>query len=123
MLDLYEIDYAPGECWYDMFLAHARVYIFADCYGIDALAELSKRKLQRALVLFELTPDDVDHITMLVDFVWRNTCDDDQLRILLCRYCAYNIQQLSPNDKFSVLLAERGDFSSAVIKQLLERLS
>ncbi|KAK6222837.1 hypothetical protein LQW54_000646 [Pestalotiopsis sp. IQ-011] len=110
------------RCWSEIFLAHARVYVFADLYDITPLAKLSKKKLHQALVVFELQKENVDEITILVDYVCANTRGDDKLRELLCRYCAYNVQQLSPNDKFSELLEEHGDFSSAIIKQLLQRI-
>ncbi|ETS81043.1 hypothetical protein PFICI_06045 [Pestalotiopsis fici W106-1] len=127
MLQSLEIGELAGRCWSDVLLAHARVYVLADYNMIDALAELAKKKLHQALILFELKEDNVDDITSLVDYVCENTVDKaegpDRLRALLYRYCAFNIQQLSPNEKFRALLDQRGDLGSAIIQQLLERIS
>ncbi|KAF3023695.1 hypothetical protein E8E14_013821 [Neopestalotiopsis sp. 37M] len=112
--------------WSDVLLAHARVYVLADYYHIDDLADLAERKLHQALVSFELKQSNTDAISDLVDYVCRNTVDGDEsfdmLRVLLYRYCACNIQQLSQNERFKGLLQEMGDLSEAIIQRMLERL-
>jgi hypothetical protein len=121
-----ETDESLEGSWSDVLLAHARVYLLADYYHIVDLADLAERKLHQALVFFELKQSNIDAISDLVEYVCRNTVDGDEsfdmLRVLLYRYCACNIQQLSQNERFKRLLQEMGDLSEAIIQRMLERL-
>lgn len=120
------IDESLEGSWSDVLLAHARVYVLADYYHIDQLAELAEQKLHQTLVFFELKQSNADAISALVEYVCRNTVDryesPNTLRVLLYRYCACNIQQLSRNERFKGLLQEMGDLSEAIIQRMLERL-
>ncbi|KAG6118797.1 hypothetical protein E4U13_008241 [Claviceps humidiphila] len=52
------------------FIAHAKVYIFADCYGVAGLLNLAMRKLHKALCGFRLSTLRIDDVVSLVDYCY-----------------------------------------------------
>ncbi|KAI0150972.1 hypothetical protein BJ166DRAFT_628038 [Pestalotiopsis sp. NC0098] len=116
-------DENPDRCWSDVFLAHAKVYVMADCWGVEALAELAKNKIHQILVIFNLEEDNIDTIINLIDYVFDNTTDEgrhDILRDVLYRYCTIYAKLLSTSEQFRKLLRARGDLSNAIIQILLD---
>ncbi|KAI4598823.1 hypothetical protein KJ359_002716 [Pestalotiopsis sp. 9143b] len=116
-------DENPNRSWSDVFLAHAKVYVMADCWGVEALAELSKNKIHQILVAFDLEENTIDTIINLIDYVFDNTTDEgrrDILRDVLYRYCAIYAKLLSKSERFQKLLRARGDLSNAIIQILLD---
>lgn len=116
-------DENPDRCWFNVFLAHAKVYVMADCWGVEALAELSKNKIHQILIVFNLTEDTIDMIINLVNYVCENTTDEggrDILRDVLYRYCTIHIELLSRSEQFQELLRERGDLANAIIQYLVK---
>ncbi|KAF3061963.1 hypothetical protein GL218_03741 [Daldinia childiae] len=116
----------PSANYSEVFLSHARLYAFADCYGIDTLMELSIRKLHRTLKVFNLHKGTrVTDISQLIDYSYRNTVNkggkQDKLRSLLATYTACNIEEMWPNLYFQDVL-ESADVSKAIIGQLLKRV-
>ncbi|KAI0012374.1 hypothetical protein F4779DRAFT_62692 [Xylariaceae sp. FL0662B] len=110
----------------EVFLAHARLYVLADYYDIDALKILTIRKLHRCLVNFNLIKEKVDDIAALVEYSYRNTVDKgvhgDELRALLTRYIACKIETMWTSPYFQELLERLAELSKAIIGQMLERL-
>ncbi|KAI2621173.1 hypothetical protein GGR54DRAFT_91300 [Hypoxylon sp. NC1633] len=111
----------------EVLLSHARLYAFADCYAIDALAGLCVRKLHRMLKVFDLhggarVPD----VAQLIDYTYKNTANregrPDALRALLATYAACKIEDLWPNVYFQDVL-ESGEVSKAILGQVLTRLN
>lgn len=47
----------------DIFLAHARLFVFADCYQIDSLADQALRNLHQALTTNKVQHSDVVDVT------------------------------------------------------------
>lgn len=116
-------DENPDRCWSNVFLAHAKVYVMADCWGVEALAELSKNKIHQILIVFDLRKRTINTITTLIDYVCENTTDEecrDILRDVLYRYCTIHIELLSGSEQFQELLRERGDLANATIQYLVK---
>jgi hypothetical protein len=97
-----------------VFLAHARLYVFADKYLVEPLKQLVLRKLHQTLVGFELYPERIGDVVELVRFVYS---DDNmsgngvnELRALVTMYIASRVQKFHESDSFLDLLQEGGDF-------------
>ncbi|KAF9874120.1 hypothetical protein CkaCkLH20_08492 [Colletotrichum karsti] len=111
----------------DMFVSIAMVYVFADCYGIKGLQELSLRKLREALVQFDLHPPGVPDITELIRYTYENTMERqngqrDALRSLISLYAACKVKELMEDEEFPKLLDELGgDFSRALVEDMMGR--
>ncbi|KAG6127750.1 hypothetical protein E4U38_006093 [Claviceps purpurea] len=98
----------------EFFIAHAKVFVFADCYGIDALIDLSTRKLHQALCGFRLSKARVGDILALVRFCYERP-GPDKLKRLVASYSAAIMDPGVSNlmaDCFQQLLKERGDFAA-----------
>ena len=110
------------------FLAHARIYVFADTYDICPLRKLSLDKLQRLLVVYSLSADGVNDIIRLLHWTYLNTRDGssgsdvDELRSLTAHYAACEIARLAKHEEFEALLEEQGALGKDVIKMLLKGL-
>ncbi|KAK7751126.1 ADP-ribose diphosphatase [Diatrype stigma] len=108
------------------FLSHARIYVLADYYDIEALMVLSLKKLHKALRSFELSQNRIDDVTVVLDYCFANTVDkggsQDRLRHLLTLYAACNIETLWPSSSFQDLLERSGELSKDIIGFTLQRL-
>ncbi|KAG6078058.1 hypothetical protein E4U16_001692 [Claviceps sp. LM84 group G4] len=98
----------------ELLVAHAKVFVFADCYGIEALVNLSMRKLHQALCGFRLSKARVADILALVRFCYERP-GPDKLKKLVASYSAAimdpGVSKLMA-DCFQQLLKERGDFAA-----------
>lgn len=95
-------------------LTHARTYIFADRYDVTALASLSLKKFEVALLLYKPFFTDIDGLTALVREVYENTPDTagapDKLRELVVSYMTKERHMFRGSEQFLTLLKEGGDF-------------
>ncbi|KAF5661808.1 BTB POZ fold [Fusarium heterosporum] len=71
---------APEDDLTNIFLSHAHLYIFADCYDISALKLLCLQKLQRTLETFTVHKEAIDDIVQLLRFCYENTLESDEMR-------------------------------------------
>lgn len=114
------------ENYTEVFLCHARLYVFAEKNLIGPLKELSLHKLQRTLVEFTLYKERVGDIVDLLQYSYSNTGDRvgciDDLRVLVVHYAAYVIEDLEPDPRFQSLLGEAGSFGRDLVGQMLRRL-
>ena len=65
----------PQENYTEVFLSHARLYVFAEKYDIQPLKKLSRQKLQHTLAIYTLYPERVGDITTLLKYVYVNTAE------------------------------------------------
>jgi hypothetical protein len=103
-------DYTP------VFLAHARLYTFANMRLIDPLKELALEKLHRTLVSFRLYPERVGDVVELVRYAYDNGPDRTEqgvlndLRQLVTDYVVVEVETVGTNAEFKALLEEGGEF-------------
>ncbi|KAG5914776.1 hypothetical protein E4U61_005329 [Claviceps capensis] len=109
----------------EFFIAHVKVFLFADCYGVAELLELSIRKLHQALCGFRLSKARVGDVLALVRFCYELPCPD-RLKKLLASYSAAIMDVEVSRDvakSFKDLLKEREDFGADVAWFLACRLT
>lgn len=111
-----------------VFLAHTRLYVFADKYGIEILKCLALDKLHETLVGYNFFNDKCEDIVELVRFSYSNdnTPDgaNDQLRDLVLQFVTVQQEKIGNSEPFLLLLEEGGplvrDFWLSVRKSLLK---
>ncbi|KAG6105267.1 hypothetical protein E4U13_007956, partial [Claviceps humidiphila] len=81
----------------EVFILHAKVFLFAVHYKVAELRELSLRKLHQALCGFRLSKERVGDIMSLVRFCFDQDRDDDsRLKKLVASYSAAIIDERVP---------------------------
>ncbi|KAK4696535.1 hypothetical protein P7C71_g1394, partial [Lecanoromycetidae sp. Uapishka_2] len=115
----------PEEDYTDVFLSHARVYVFADKYDIQPLKHLALEELHATLAIFELYPERTGDIIALLRYVYANTgepvvhetesevCESQpvggkDLRSMLTNYVGYQMDTLMKDPDFKDLMIEDG---------------
>lgn len=112
-------DYTP------VFLAHARLYTFADKYGITTLKVLCLQKLHQTLVKFTLYTARIGDILELARYAFSsdNTPDRkdgvDDLRKVVFKYMVSELDTIRKSEDFISLLEEGGPFASDLCVYLL----
>ena len=110
-----------GEQGYtpDLFVSDARLYVFADYYGIERLAKISLWNLERSLATFDLVDDNTvnDAVKLLI------YCFEDdrpeQLRKRMAQYASRKAKQLMKNPAFCELLGGNNGLSVAMIRRMV----
>lgn len=119
-------DNLPNHDYTEVFLSHARIYVFADCYGIVALQNLALCKLRQGLMRYTLHEEGPLVIARLVEYCFGNTADKggqrDPLRTLVCTYVACKVEDLWKNDYFQELMDTVSEFPRRLVAELLCRL-
>ena len=114
------------EDYTEVFLGHARLYVFAEKYDINRLKELSLHKLQCTLAEFTIYSQRVGDIIDLMKYTYLNTPErsesSDSLRSLVTHYAACVVEDLAQNTQFQQLVEEMGPLGRDIIGQLLDRL-
>ncbi|KAG6034626.1 hypothetical protein E4U41_006472 [Claviceps citrina] len=94
----------------DFFIAHAKIFVFADCYGADDLADLAMHKLHRALCGFRLSRARLQDVVALVRFCYGR--GPDALRDLVASYAAGIVGSTMPPDCARELLGAEREFAA-----------
>lgn len=113
---------APEDDFSVIFLSHARLYVFADCYDISALKVLCLRKLQQILVKFTVHEEAIDDIIRLVRFCYENTLESDEMRGLVDMYTACKAVELWRSQLFQRLVMDTSEYAWGFISEILKRV-
>lgn len=115
------------EDYTEVFLCHARLYVFAEKYDIAPLKKLSVNRLHQTLSVFTLYKERVGDIVALMEYSYANTVHrssfDDPLRSLVIHYAACVVENLVPSSKFKALLEEPGELASDLVVKMINRLN
>ena len=102
---------SPDEDYTNVFLGHARLYIFAEKWGVDSLKALTLNKLHRTLLTFNLYRGRIGDIIKLVNYAYSEDMPDhDDLRPLVTHYVACEIDTIEASELFLCLLEDGGPF-------------
>ncbi|KAK3391317.1 hypothetical protein B0H63DRAFT_388792 [Podospora didyma] len=111
----------PGAVLHNgnVLLSHAQLYVFADCYGISRLSELSFNRLGQALLEMKVTPELVADVIELLSY-----CYDEptpaRLRNHLVLYAACKADELWSNIHFRELVTTHGELAAALLGVMIE---
>ncbi|KAL2209269.1 hypothetical protein CC79DRAFT_1396193 [Sarocladium strictum] len=105
-------DYAIGS----ITLAHARLYIFADCYGITKLASKALSNVHHILWKVRIHVDDK---LLLARFCSKNTLPHT-LRDMFLTYIASRTRKLWRRSRFQTLLQEDRELEHEILDKMME---
>jgi hypothetical protein len=112
----------PAEYHADVLLFHAKVYVFADCYDIKALAALSVQKLEEASKGRSLKGAGLNEVAEWIEYCYQNTHDRDghidPLRALINKYAARQINELVKSKAFKQVVKVYGDFATGLVEEM-----
>lgn len=127
------IESSPGpphnrenENYAEVFLSHAKMFVFANYHGISNLEMLALHKLRNALSTFKLYESRIGDVVQLVRYIYENTVDLNEetgsLRDLVTDYATCTVEDLWKCRDFHTLLETCGDFSREIVGGMLKRL-
>ncbi|KAK0627888.1 hypothetical protein B0T14DRAFT_146118 [Immersiella caudata] len=99
-------------------LAHAKVFVFADYWGVDRLRGLSLRELGRMLEEGELTEEKIEEITELMEYGYDEPRPDDLTKLLLL-YSACHVNQLWKSERFRAVFSRHSELSMSLIGAMI----
>lgn len=95
----------PKEDYTDIFLGHARMYVFADKFDIQPFKQLALQKLHHQLAIHTLYIERVGEITTLLKYVYTNTMapitsihEEDGIRAMLAHSVGMEMAMLAKDD-------------------------
>ena len=118
---------APEEDYTEVFLAHARMYVFAEKYDIQPLKTLALLKLHHTLSIFTLFPGRVGDIMTLLKYVYANTAEavdgNEDIRTMLAHYIGCEMETLTKDGEIKDLMLDNGDMLGDFLKMFASRVS
>lgn len=118
---------SSAEDYSDVFLSHARLYVFAEKYDIQPLKMLALDELHAVLAIFTLYLERTEDIVDLLRYVYANTGEPregvEDMRTLMTHYVGYEMETLIKDTNFRDLMIEDqgdllGDFMDMVGKRI-----
>ena len=116
-----------AEDYTNVFLSHARVYVFADQYDVQGLKSSALKELHLALIFYILYPERTGDVIALIQYIYSNTGESvsgvDDLRSVLTEYMGCEMDTLIKDSAFKELMFEDGgallgDFMKAVEQRI-----
>ena len=116
-----------NEDYTEVFLSHARLYVFAEKYDIQPLKTLALEELHNTLACYTLYCRRTGDIVALLRYVYANTIvparRGEGLRRLLRDYVGYEMSVLMGDEEFKDLMIQDGgpllhDFMKMVAKRI-----
>lgn len=102
-------------------LCHAKVYVFAECYGITQLMTLSYNKLHQSLIDLNLHAKTLADVIGLAQYSYETLVPDD-LKELVVLFAACEVERLWKEEQFQDLLGTHSGLGKAIIGAVLDRL-
>ncbi|RDW59070.1 hypothetical protein BP5796_11994 [Coleophoma crateriformis] len=114
----------PSENYTSVFLGHAKVYVFAETWGAEALKALALKKLRTTLETFTLYEARRPDIIELLRYAYsdEHLPDRDDLRNLVLLYAVDKIKSLIHTSEWLSLIKEGGTFAAELAVALTSRI-
>ncbi|KAL6719502.1 hypothetical protein ACLMJK_003742 [Lecanora helva] len=117
----------PDEDYTEVFLGHARMYVFAEKYDIQPLKKLALQKLQHQLAIHTLYIERAGEILSLVNYVYGNTGEtsgnSDDIRTMLAHYIGVEMANLMQDGEIRHIMQENGELLSDFLKMFALRVN
>ncbi|KIY03072.1 uncharacterized protein Z520_01539 [Fonsecaea multimorphosa CBS 102226] len=110
----------PSESLTETLLSQARLYVFADRYVVESLKALVLYKMRRTLASLKLFFERVPEVFGLVQYVYENTREGDDLRLLLTQFAACVIPVLLQHPDWDRFIREQRTFTWDLLQHLRE---
>ena len=115
---------SPKEDYTEVFLAHARLYVFANEYEIEPLKVLALEELHATLAVYTLHLARTKDIIALLRYVYAKSREGaEDMRTLMTQYVGYEMDTLMDDEDFKHLIIEDGgpllkDFMTMVARRI-----
>ncbi|KAL8794442.1 MAG: hypothetical protein Q9195_003029 [Heterodermia aff. obscurata] len=113
------------EDYSEVFLGHARLYVFADKYDIQTLKQLAIEELHATLAVYTLYKEGTGDIVALLRYVYANTAEYksgvEDLRTLLTQYMEVEMNTLIKDNKLQELMLEDGGPLLADVMKVMKK--
>ena len=118
---------ASNEDYTEVFLSHARVYVFAEKYDIQLLKALALDELHGTLQSFDLYPERTGDIIALLRYAYANTGEIvdgvEDMRTVLKHYVGFEMDMLMKDKNFvDVMIDDGGALLGDFIKMVRQRM-
>ncbi|WPA97910.1 uncharacterized protein RHO25_002521 [Cercospora beticola] len=113
------------EDYTEVFLSHAKLYIFAAMWSAESLRKLSLRRLHESLVHFTPCSVCVGDVAILLRHVHHDTdslCNIAELKAVVIDYVACHVEKLAQNSIFQQTMQDSNEAAVDLIQSLLRRL-
>ena len=112
----------------EVFLGHARLYVFADKYDVQTLKVLAMEELHATLAVYTLYQERTAEIVRLLRYVYANTAESkdgvEDLRTILTQYMEAEVDILIKDENLQELMLEDGGpLLADLMKVISERLA
>lgn len=98
------------EDYSEVFLGHARLYVFADKYDIENLKVLAREELHATLAVFTMYQQRTSDAVALLRYIYANTAETksgvEDLRSLMTGYIGAEIETLIKDKDLEALMSE-----------------
>ncbi|KID83227.1 hypothetical protein MGU_09508 [Metarhizium guizhouense ARSEF 977] len=102
-------------------LCHAKVYVFADCYGVVPLMTLSFNKLHESLVNLNFHAESLAGFVALMQYCYETPVPDD-LKNLVVLFAVCKVERLRNNKQFEDILEAHAQMGTDMFWAVLDRL-
>lgn len=116
------------EEYSEVFLGHARLYVFADKYDVTNLKVLAMEELHATLAEYTLYQERTGDVVALLRYVYANTADSkdgvEDLRTVLTQYMEAEIDTLIKNEDLQeLMLQDGGPLLAELMKVMRKKLA
>lgn len=117
---MWRSNHDPAESFGLLFLSHAKLYVLADCYGIEGLTQAALYKLHNQLRVFTLHPERITDILDLVEFSYEHGPAD--LQDLVSAYASSHLELLWATAEFKELFGRFPDLAMSLMDIQMNKL-
>ena len=112
----------------EVFLGHARLYVFADKYDVQNLKVLAMEELHATLAVYTLYQERTVDIVRLLRYVYANTAESkdgvEDLRTILIQYMEAEVDILIKDENLEeLMLQDGGPLLADLMKVIREKLA
>ena len=119
---------SSAEVYSDVFLSHARLYVFAEKYDIQPLRMLALDELLATLAIFHLYRGRTGDVIDLLRYVYANTKKPEEgveeMRTWVTQYVGYQMDILMEDPEFrDIIIEDGGDILEDFMTMVARRIS
>ena len=115
------------EDYSEVFLGHARLYVFAEKYDIQNLKVLAVEELHATLAVFTLYQQRTRDIVALLRYIYANTAEPksgvEDLRSLMTEYIGAEVETLIKDKDLEALMSEDPSMLADIMKVVRSKIS
>ncbi|GKT45333.1 uncharacterized protein ColSpa_05514 [Colletotrichum spaethianum] len=101
-----------------VFMLHVKLYALADRYQFKSLRNLCLQRLRESLINVVLRAEFCEALSEMLRFAYANTAPNDELRMMLIRYCIFQMNHLKRHGYLDRFVKELPDFATELLLEV-----